>query len=158
MNYPVPAHTVVTYTNDVESGRYLKDPAMVPFLKMPAWVRISKTWDPGRRGVGAELMADGPKKKGEGLHAGLIPTGVVGWYVTDVPDTYAGRICKNTVLFHFTPDARRLIVFFFTGLPKHDIPERVRFALQVIPSLKVPPANIPPSYGPHTDNTAAVRP
>ena len=137
MNYPVcPSHTVVTYTNDVVTGRYLKDPTVVPFLKMPAYLKISATWDPGRKAVGAVYMMDGPTvKKVKTAHAGLIPTGVEHWYVTDIPDTYAGRICRNTVVVHITPDARRLIVFYFTGLEKHDIPERVRFALQVIPSL-----------------------
>ncbi len=140
MNYPVPAHTVVTYTNDVESGRYLKDPAVVPFLKMPAYLKIGPTWDPGRKAVGAVFMMDGPTvKKVKTVHAGLIPTGLEHWYVTDIPDTYAGRTFRNTVIVHITPDARRLTVFYFTGLEKYSIEERVRFARSVIPWLHSDP-------------------
>lgn len=137
MSYPVcPSHTVVTYTNDVVTGRFLKDPTIEPFLKMPAYLKIGRTWDPGRKAVGAVYMMDGPTvKKVKTVHAGLIPTGLEHWYVTDIPDTYAGRTCRNTVVVHIAPDARRLSVFYFTGLQKYSIEERVKFARSVIPCL-----------------------
>ena len=136
-----PTHRVATYTNDVSSGRYLKDPTIVPFTKVPEWLKVGHTRDNGRKAVGAEMMIDGPtRNKVRTLHTGLIPTGVEHWYVGDHSDIYAGRVCRNTVVFHFTPDARRLILFYFTGLEKYSIPERVKFARQVIPWLRVPGA------------------
>jgi hypothetical protein len=139
-----PAHKVATYTNDVGSGRYLKDPAIIPFTKVPEWLRVKRTWDHGRKEVGADMMVDGPtRNKVRTMHTGLIPTGVEHWYVGDHADIYAGKVCRNTVVFHFTPDARRLIVFYFTGLEKFSIQERVKFAREVIPWLRVPPAYHP---------------
>jgi hypothetical protein len=134
-----PAHKVATYTNDVASGRFLKDATIIPFTKLPEYLKVVETRDLGRRHVGAGMMIQGPtRNKVRTLHTGLIPTGIDRWYVGDHPDVYAGRTCRNTVLFHFTQDARRLIVYYFTGLEKHSIPERVRFAQQVIPWLRVP--------------------
>lgn len=131
----IPVFTRATYTNDVESGRYLKDPVIIPCLKLPPWIRIGKTWDPGRKAVGAGMMADGPKKKGEGLHAGLIESGIVDWYVTDIPDIYRGKVCRNTALFHFSTDRRTLTVYLFTGYEKPSIELRVKDAREIIPHL-----------------------
>ena len=134
-----PAHKVATYTNDVASGRFLKDAAIIPFTKLPEYLKVTETRDRGRREVGADMMIHGPmRNKVRTLHSGLLPTGIERWYVGDHPDVYAGRTCRNTVLFHFSADSRRLTVFYFTGLEKHSIPERVRFAQQVIPWLRVP--------------------
>lgn len=138
----VPAHKVATYTNDVASGRFLKDATIIPFTKLPEYLKVTETRDRGRREVGAGMMIHGPmRNKVRTLHTGLIPTGIERWYVGDHPDVYAGRTCRNTVLFHFSADSRRLTVFYFTGLEKHSIPERVRFAQQVIPWLRVPNEN-----------------
>lgn len=137
-----PTHKVVTYTNDVSTGRFLKDPTIIPFTKLPEYLKVTETRDRDRRGVGADMMIQGPmRNKVRTLHTGLIPTGIERWYVGDHPDVYAGRMCRNTVLFHFSADSRRLTVFYFTGLEKHSIPERVRFAQQVIPWLRVPNEN-----------------
>ena len=133
-----PAHKVATYTNDVASGRFLKDATIIPFTKLPECLKVTETRDQGRREVGAGMMIHGPmRNKVRTLHTGLIPTGIERWYVGDHPDVYAGRTCRNTVLFHFSADSR-LTVYYFTGLEKHSIPERVRFAQQVIPWLRVP--------------------
>lgn len=141
---PVPAHTVTTYTKDIETERYVKEPTIVGTTKAAAWVRISKTRDFARQAVGAELMAEGPtKNKVKSLHAGLIPTGLMGWYVTDIPDVYKGRTCRNTAVFHFTADARMMVIYLFTGLEKFSIAERVKFAIQVIPNLVVPSPPVP---------------
>ena len=136
-----PTHKVATYTNDVASGRFLKDASIVPFTKVPEWLRVKHSWDNARKEVGANMMLDGPtRNKVRTMHTGLIPTGVEGWYVGDHADIYAGKVCRNTVVFHFTQDARRLIVYYFTGLEKYSITERVKFARQVIPWLRVPVA------------------
>ena len=138
----IPTHKVATYTNDVTTGRFLKDATIIPFTKLPEYLKVTETRDRNRRGVGADMMIQGPtRNKVRTLHTGLIPTGVDRWYVGDHPDVYGGRVCRNTVLFRFTPDARRLIVYYFTGLEKYGIPERVKFALSVIPWLRVPPAH-----------------
>lgn len=135
----VPTHKVVTYTNDVASGRFLKDAAIIPFTKLPEYLKAVETRDHDRRNVGADMMIHGPiRNKVRTLHTGLIPTGIERWYVGDHPDVYNGRTCRNTVLFHFSTDNRRLAVFYFTGLEKFSIAERVRFAQQVIPWLRVP--------------------
>lgn len=132
-----PAHKVTTYTNDMASGRFLKDATIIPFTKLPEYLKVTETRDHGRREVGAGMMIHGPmRNKVRTLHTGLIPSGIERWYVGDHPDVYAGRTCRNTVLFHFSADSRRLTVFYFTGLEKHSIPERVRFAQQVIPWLR----------------------
>ena len=144
----IPAHTVVTYTNNVASGRFLKDPTIVPFTKVPEWLKVGRTWDKARKEVGADMMLDGPtRNKVRTMHTGLIPTGVEGWYVGDHADIYGGKVCRNTVVFHFTPDARRLILFYFTGLEKYSIAERVKFARQVIPWLVLPSSNDPAGNG-----------
>lgn len=135
----VPAHKVVTFTNDVASGRFLKDAAIIPFTKLPEYLKVSETRDRARRAVGAAMMIEGPiRNKVRTLHTGLIPTGIERWFVGDHADVYAGRKCRNTVLFNFSVDNRRLTVFYFTGLEKYGIAERVRFAQQVIPHLRVP--------------------
>lgn len=140
MSYPVcPSHVVVTFTNDVASGRFLKDPTIIPFGKVPEWLKVGRTWDKARKAVGADMMIDGPtRNKVRTFHTGLIPTGVEHWFVGDHSEIYAGRVCRNVVVFHFTLDARRLILFYFTGLEKYGIPERVKFARAVIPHLRVP--------------------
>ena len=140
MSYPVcPSHKVATYTNDMATGRYLKDPTIVPFTKVPEYLKVKHTWDKERKAKGADMMIDGPtRNKVRTFHTGLIPTGVERWFVGDHADIYAGRVCRNTVVFHFTADARRLILFYFTGLEKFSIAERVKFARQVIPWLQVP--------------------
>lgn len=137
MNHPVcPSHTVVKYTNDVAAGRFLKDPTIMPFTKVPEWLKVSRTRDKGRMAVGAEMMLDGPtRNKVRTMHTGLIPTGIEQWFVGDHADVYAGRTCRNTVVFHFSTDARTLTLFYFTGLQKYSIEERVKFALTVIPCL-----------------------
>lgn len=142
MSYPVcPSHAVVTYTNDVPSGRYLKDPAIIPFAKVPEYLKVKRTWDKARKAVGADMIIDGPtRNKVRTFHTGLIPTDIEQWFVGDHADVYAGKVCRNVVVFHFTPDARRLVVFYFTGLQKFSIPERVKFARSVIPRLRIPPA------------------
>lgn len=138
----IPAHKVVTYTNDVSTGRFLKDPTIIPFTKLPEYLKVTETRDRDRRGVGAGMMIQGPmRNKVRTLHTGLIPTGVDRWFVGDHPDVYQGRTCRNTVLFHFSTDNRRLTVFYFTGLEKFSIPERVRFARMVIPWLRIPSAH-----------------
>lgn len=133
MSIPVPRFTLAAYTKDVESGRYLKDTTIVSNSKFPPWIRVSLTIDRNRKAVGAPMMADGPKRKGEGLHAGLIETGIVDWYVTDIPDTFGGQVCKNIALFHFSTDRRTLTVRLFTGFQKPNIEERVKAARAVIP-------------------------
>lgn len=140
MNHPVcPSHTVVTYTNDVATGRYLKDPTIIAFTKVPEWLKAKNTWDKARKAAGADMILDGPtRNKIRTFHTGLIPTGVEQWFVGDHAEIYAGRLCKNVVVFYFTPDARRLILFYFTGLEKFSIPERVKLARMVIPWLRVP--------------------
>ncbi len=137
MSYPVcPSHTVVKYTNDIVTGRYLKDPTIIPFTKVPEWLKVGRTRDKGRKAVGADMMIDGPtRNKVRTMHTGLIPTGVEQWFVGDHTDVYAGRTCRNTVVFHFSTDARTLTLFYFTGLQKYSIEERVKFARSVIPCL-----------------------
>lgn len=137
MNIPVfPSHTIVTYTNDVTTGRYLKDPTIIAFTKVPEYLKVSRTWDKSRKAVGADMMIDGPtRNKVRTMHTGLIPTGVEQWFVGDHTDVYAGRTCRNTVVFHFSTDARTLTLFYFTGLQKYSIEERVKFARSVIPCL-----------------------
>lgn len=137
MSYPAcPSHTVVTYTNDVATGRYLKDPTIIAFTKVPEYLKVARTWDKSRKAVGADMMIDGPtRNKVRTMHTGLIPTGVEQWFVGDHTDVYAGKTCRNTVLFNFSMDARRLTVFYFTGLEKYSIEERVKFARSVIPFL-----------------------
>lgn len=144
----VPHHKVVTYTNDVAAGRYVKDPAIIPFTKVPEWLKVTETRDRARRGVGAGMMIQGPvRNKVRTFHTGLIATEVERWYVGDHPDLYNGRTCRNTVVFHFSQDARTLTLFYFTGLEKHSIQERIRFARQVIPWLRVPSSNDPIGNG-----------
>ena len=94
------------------------------------------------------MMLDGPtRNKVRIFHTGLIPTGVESWFVGDHTDIYKGQECRNTVVFYFTEDARRLILFYFTGLQKFSIPERVKFAQQVIPLLRVPTFTATPGNG-----------
>lgn len=134
-----PQHRMVTYTNDVATGRYLKAPTIIPFTKVPEWLKVTETRDRGRRVVGAGMMIQGPvRNKIRTFHTGMIPTDVENWFVGDHPDVYHGRTCRNTVVFHFSQDARTLTVFYFTGLEKYGIAERVKFARQVIPWLLVP--------------------
>lgn len=141
MNIPVsprpysgPKFVLVTYTNDGE--RFTKDPELTPFTKMPVWVRITPTRDEKRRAVGALFMMDGPtKNKVKSVHAGLIPVGIEGWFATDLPDTYHGRVCRNTVAVYIAPDHRRLFVYYFTGYEKPSIAERVKAVQQLIPQL-----------------------
>lgn len=135
----VPNHKVVTYTNNVASGRYLKDHAIISFTKVPEYLKVTETRDNGRRAVGAGMTIQGPmRNKVRTFHTGLIPTGVEQWYVGDHTDNYKGQECRNTVVFYFTKDARHLVLFYFTGLQKFSIAERVKFAQQVIPLLRVP--------------------
>lgn len=134
-----PAHKVATFTNDVATGRFLKDAAIIPFTKLPEYLKVTETRDRGRRAAGAGMMIQGPtRNKVRTFHTGLIPTGIERWFVGDHPDVYAGRTCLNTVVFHFSADSRRLTVFYFTGLQKFSIAERARFAQQVIPWLRLP--------------------
>lgn len=129
-NIPVfPSHAVVTYTNDVATGRYLKDPTIIAFTKVPEYLKVDHTQSAARKAVGAEMMIDGPvRKKVRTMHTGLIPAGVEHWFVGDHTDVYAGRTCRNTVVFRFSADARRLTVYYFTGYEKPSIAERVKFA------------------------------
>ncbi|HMU13449.1 MAG TPA: hypothetical protein PKE53_05560 [Flavobacteriales bacterium] len=139
-----PRHNVATYTNDVASGRFLKDPTIIPFTKLPEYLKVTETRDRDRQRVGAGMMIEGPiRNKVRTLHTGLIPTGVERWYVGDHPDVYNGRTCRNTVLFHFSTDNRRLTVFYFTGLEKYSIAERVKFARSFIPWMHMPTTNAP---------------
>jgi len=132
----VPHYNVATYTNDVASGRFLKDPAIIAFAKVPECLKVTETRDRDRQRVGAAMMIEGPiRNKVRTLHTGLIPTGVDRWFVGDHPDVYNGRTCRNAVLFHFSTDNRRLTVCYFTGLEKFSIAERVKFARQVIPCV-----------------------
>src|SRR5690606_36771984 len=142
MSYPVcPAHTVVRLTNDVPGGRYLKDPAIPPFGKVPEWLKEKRTWDKPRKPVVGDMITDGPtRNKARTFHTGLIATDIEQWFVGDHADVHAGKVCRNVVVLHFTPDARRLVVFYFTGLQKFIIPERVKFARSMIPWLRIPPA------------------
>lgn len=137
-NTVCPSHKVVTYTNDVPTGRFLKDPAIIPFTEqLPEYLEIP---DPPDK-VGMGIVCPLPNIHGlPNPWLWVWHTGVDQWWVCDYMEVRAGQLVFRNVLFHFGADGG-CTVFYFTdpiGLEKINSTDRMEFARSVIPLLNVP--------------------
>jgi hypothetical protein len=94
----VPARKVITYTNDVSSGRYLKDSTITPFAEVLESLGAKQKLDKLPRKAGSDMMLSGPtRNKVRNIQPMLIPTGVEVWSLGGHPDIYVRRDCHSTV-------------------------------------------------------------
>jgi hypothetical protein len=124
-----PEYRTTNYTLNHETGRYEKQPELTPFAKLPFELKVETTQDARIKANGANHIITGRVRGGKRLFfTGLLPlfNSSVVFHGNDYQHTPQGK--KNSlIIFRFSPDFKKLRVFYFNHYYIHNIVERLKF-------------------------------
>jgi hypothetical protein len=124
-----PIHHLCTYSINIGSGWYDKQPQKISFGKLPERLKVEKTQDERIRSNGANEIIAGPfRQKRRTFFSGLVPLAESGWYAGNDYEFRNGRKTNSLVLFQFTDHDRILKVYYFNGWYKENRTERTQFS------------------------------
>ena len=125
--FKFPECKTIHYTQNPDTGKYQKQPERVPFNKLPYELKVETTWDERIRANGATEIITGRIKDGKRLFfTGLLPVynSTEWFYGNDYENTPQGK--KNSlIIFRFSPDFKKLRVFYFNHYLKQSKLTRV---------------------------------
>lgn len=127
--------TMIIYLNNPESGRFEKQPLMIALNKLPFELKVESTQDQRIKGQGANQIITGRIKGGKReFFTGLIPVSP-NWYYGNDYEYIGGKRKLSLVVFNFTDDNSKMVVYYFNHFYKENRNERLNFCLQFIQSL-----------------------
>jgi hypothetical protein len=129
-----PEYKTISYTLNNETGRYQKDPERIAFNKLPFELKVEPTQDPKIKANGANEIITGRIQNGKRLFfTGLIPinNSAVYYLGNDYQKTAKGKT-NSLVVFEFSPDNTRLLVYYFNNYYVHNREERIKLVSKFI--------------------------
>ncbi|MFN3445996.1 MAG: hypothetical protein ACK44D_09660 [Bacteroidia bacterium] len=127
--FKFPEYKTISYTLNPETGKYQKDPERMPFNKLPYELKVEPTQEPKIKANGANEIITGRIKNGKRLFfTGLVPVyNSAVWYLgNDYQFTTKGKT-NSLVVFQFSIDNARLIIYYFNHYYIHNRNERIGF-------------------------------
>lgn len=133
-----PDYKTIEYVLNNETGRFEKQPTLVPFEKLPFELKIETTWEQRIRNNGATEIITGRIKGGKRqFFTGLIPAPTFQNWFFGNDYRFTNGVKKNSlVIFHFLNDNRNLRVYYFNSFYKDSREERVKFVCAFIKSIQ----------------------
>jgi hypothetical protein len=118
----------VKYLLNPHSGRYEKQPARIPFQKLPFELKIEPTQDQRIKSQGADTIITGRflNKKRE-FFSGMRRTGFKLWFHGNDYEFVKGEKVNSLVIFQFSIDDSELTVYYFNRYYKHSVTDRESF-------------------------------
>lgn len=124
-----PTHHRTDFTQDVETGWYIRQPQRIAFGKLPERLKIERTQEARILANGAREILTGPfRKKRRTFFTGIIPLELHGWYIGNDYEQRGGRKVNSLVLLRFGDSDHLLTVFYFTGWFIDNREKRMQFA------------------------------
>lgn len=119
-----------------EKGRYIKEPEIISFNKLPEYLKIELARTEQPKYNGAETVIHGSKLKGKYIfYTGLRETGLLNWQYGNDHEISNGIKSRSLVLFNFGNENRQLIVYYFVGWYYYSIPILVKLIRIIISIL-----------------------
>jgi hypothetical protein len=116
-----PRFNEVSYDLDQELGWYNKTPQKIPFLKLPARLKVEVTQTNTPKKNGAEIVIHGGKLKGKYLfYTGMCKTEIMNVYYGNDFEIRKEKKVLSLCIFYFNEDNTWLRVFYFTGYYIHN--------------------------------------
>jgi hypothetical protein len=133
-----PDYKEITYTLNEETGRYIKQPPLVPFDKLPNDLKVETTREQTIKNNGATEIITGRIKKGKReFFTGLIPaSGFQHWYFGNDYQFTNGVKKNSLVVFSFLNENRTLRAYYFNSFYKDSREERIKFVCAFIMSIQ----------------------
>jgi len=124
----IPDFKTLTYCLNHSSGRYEKQPELVPFAKLPLDLKVEKTRENVIKENGASYIITGRvKNKKRQFFTGLISINTGNWFWGNDSEIIQGEKKLSLVVFRFSPDFAKLHVYYFNHFYKVDRTTRIQF-------------------------------
>jgi hypothetical protein len=132
-------YKTVTYTKNVQTDYYEKQPSKLSFKKLPFELKVETTQVQQIKQQGANEVICSRKKNGKYLFfTGLQKTNFINCYLGNDYAIVKGVKKLSIVVFQFTDNDKTLIVYYFNLFYKDAPTERLRFTNDFLASNPTP--------------------
>ncbi|MFT5155888.1 MAG: hypothetical protein ACI83I_000426 [Bacteroidia bacterium] len=137
MNLAQTNYKEILYLNNPEKGYFQKQPARVPFLKMPFELKIEPTQDERIKRNGAKEVLTSRKVKGKyKFISGMIPTRCSNFYMANDYEFVKNRKINSLIIIEISEDCSSIRIYYFNRFYIDNPTERERHVLQFIEHKK----------------------
>ena len=138
--FNLPQYKVVYYRLSPETGYYTKteiQPDKIPVMRLPYELKITPAQAENIKCNATELIVsrDRYKNRSYKFMTGIQKTSFKNWYLGNDYQMINGGKVISIILFRFSADNSRLIVYYFSHFDKGKTDQRLCFANDTIPHL-----------------------
>jgi hypothetical protein len=139
--FNLPQYRTVFYRMNPETGYFTKtekQPEKEPFMRLPYELRVTPAQAENIRcNVNTLILSREKTKKGKyKFITGLLDTDFKNWFSGNDYVARKDRKIISIVLFQFSEDNSRLLVYYFPGYDKGNTKERIAFSNMAIPAIQ----------------------
>jgi hypothetical protein len=134
--FNLPDYKTIEYLNNPLTGRYEKIPSLISFNKLPFDLKVEPTQMDFLKRQGADRIITGRILKGQReFFTGLIPINQFSFNGNDF-DFVKGVKKLSLIIFVFSPDYKKLSVYYFNHFYKQSPTQRIKFCVSFLNTIE----------------------